>query len=77
MIKIPLYLQSAIDGHVEELAEVVIWNDATGTKSKGNYQYRVYGKGGVVRKGRITGFKRLTNTAPRLLALVMKDAYPE
>jgi hypothetical protein len=75
VLKVKIELHSAIDGHVETLAEADIWNDVTGTMTSGNYGYRLSGKQGrVMREGRIEGFPRKRLLAADLLYRVLEDA---
>jgi len=61
----------------ETLAEMKIWNDATGTKSIGNYCYKIFKKHSktqIWRLGEVKNFKRLQLGVWDLLYLVLKDA---
>lgn len=42
------------------LGTAKIWNDATGTKTKGNYCFQLFGKSRLLREGEIKGFSRLS-----------------
>ena len=75
MINVNIELHSAIDGHVETLGTIKIWNDATGTPTKGNYGYFLTDKKRrVMGKGRIEGFPRKRLLAADLLYRVLEDA---
>lgn len=77
MIKVKITLHSAIDGHEEELGSLDIWNDGTGSKTKGNYEYRLLSDHGkIFRSGRITGYPRRLS-APNLVYRVLKRAVGE
>lgn len=76
MIRIKIELdQYGLGEEIKTLKTVHIWNDATGTSSRGNYQYRIFNATGTVhRMGEIKGFARKSNNVLKLLGLVMKDA---
>lgn len=60
------------------LAEVDIANDGTGDNHTGNYKYKVRNKGGADWKsGAVRGFRRAQFTVLYLLALVLRDAFPD
>jgi len=77
MIKITVELHRFGDSNDKELlAEAKIYNDCTGTKTRGNYKYKLW----RVRKtpwktGRIEGFERQTESVWKLLYLVLKDVF--
>ena len=75
MLKIPIQLYFGGFGPPEELARVIIWNDATGTKEIGNYRYEISHKGELLGQGEIKNFPRLEETSVRLLYLILKDYY--
>jgi hypothetical protein len=68
MIVVRVELHSAIDGHIEELGQIVIANDDTGTNLHGNYWTRAYAPGtnlyksglgsGVINNGTIRKYRR-------------------
>lgn len=58
------------------VAQVSIWNDDTGTKARGNYQYKVEVKG-QLRTGSIKGFRRAHPFgAVQLLREVLRREFP-
>ncbi len=77
MIRIDLSLLPAgFEKNKRELGFIEIWNDLTGTLSKGNYKYRVVRKRARKKiEGCIIGFPRKRKNAFDLLLLVLKDAY--
>lgn len=59
MIIITAELVSAIDGHHEVLGQAVIYNDGTGTATKGNYEVLLNRKRmRVWKQGHVDGFPR-------------------
>jgi len=75
MIIIPIMLLSARTGTTSSLGRITIANDGTGTKSRGNYKYRIRGKDDrAIAEGRIEGFPRTRRLAVDLLARVLADA---
>lgn len=57
-----------------ELACAEIYNDASGTNSKGNYVYNLFHKGRAFRSGKVTGFPRLRLNSWDLLFCALRDA---
>ena len=57
------------------LGFIKIWNDGTGSKTKGNYCYTLVKKNKIKTEGRITSFPRKRKDAFNLLWLVLKDVY--
>jgi hypothetical protein len=45
VIVVKVELHSAVDGRIEELGQIVIANDGTGTDRRGNYWTRAYAPG--------------------------------
>jgi len=63
MIRLTVELISATDGHREILGTADIFNDGTGTKTRGNYGFRIWGKkrpGLILREGRIENHSRMS-----------------
>lgn len=56
---------------------VHIANDGTGTRTKGNYRYKIVHKGRVYREGTIKGFPRKQKNSVWLLKMVLEDALNE
>ncbi len=54
-----------------------ITNDATATRTRGNYDFTLSKRGGpaTYKKGRVEGFARLKEGAWKLLYLVLKEAF--
>jgi hypothetical protein len=68
MIKTGIYLHSAITGEVSLLNRIEIWNDATGTPTRGNYRFRIFGKRGkLIAEGELKDFPRRSYTSVELL----------
>jgi len=59
------------------IGAVHISNDATGTRTKGNYRYKLVHKGRVYREGTIKGFPRQRKNVMWLLKMVLADALNE
>ena len=58
------------------LATATISNDATGTRSRGNYTYKLAkASGNIWKSGKIEDFPRKSRSVWRLLYLVLKDVY--
>jgi len=77
MIKITIDLIPALDPIKGQrtIAEAEIRNDATGTKTKGNYTYSLHtAKKMYYATGRITGFKRKGYNVWALLFHILWDA---
>lgn len=65
-------------GEPETLGTVEIANDATGTRTKGNYNVRVRGKDGrILRIGRVEGFPRKRLLGSDLLYRALKETIGE
>lgn len=61
---------------VKPLGSVKIWNDATGTATRGNYGFEVLNAAGkVFRKGEVKDFPRKALLAADLLYRVLKEAF--
>lgn len=59
------------------LAISTIANDGSGSTSVGNYGYKLFGANGRTMKvGRVEKFRRLEDHVWKLIAKVLKDAYP-
>lgn len=84
MILVTVELISAIDGHREILGVAEIWNDGKGSKSKGNYGFKIGGRNrknltnsAVIRQGDIKGFPRNRLLAWDLLYRCLHQAFGE
>jgi len=67
---------NARTGKQEQVAELHIVNDATGTPERGNYTYTLRSKGEVI-TGELKGFRRNhPQGAARLVAEVLRKAVP-
>jgi hypothetical protein len=74
MLRVTIELISAIDGHIETLGTAEIWNNVSGTPTKGNYSYRIYGKRHrKFGEGSIEGFPRTRLLSWDLLYRILKD----
>lgn len=63
MLVVKVELHSAITGQVSEIGRMVIYNDGTGTKDRGNYVTNLLRKGTtdkVQRRGFVTNYPRLS-----------------
>lgn len=70
---LPLGFKPAKDTWIAE-----IWNDATGTKSLGNYQFKIFEKNSeksIWRGGSIKNFQRLRWSVWYLLYLCLDEIY--
>ena len=61
----------------ENLGYIKIWNDGTGSKTKGNYRYKAMKNGRQKAEGSIKGFPRKQRDVFRLLECVIEDMYPQ
>lgn len=89
MIVVRVELHSAIDGRVEDLGSVVIWNDGTGDRTTGNYEAVSLRRGAdvyksmrryfrdrtktAVRSGQVTGHKRLNRPVLELVRKALES----
>lgn len=89
MIVVKVELHSAIDGRVENLGSVVIWNDGTGDRTTGNYRAVALRKGAdvyesmrryfrdnrkaAVREGSVKGHKRLNRPVLELVRKALES----
>jgi hypothetical protein len=89
VIVVKVELHSAIDGRVENLGSVVIWNDGTGDRTTGNYKAVSLRKGAdvyqslrryfrdnrkaAVREGSVKGHKRLNRPVLELVRKALED----
>lgn len=61
----------------KSLGRVTIANDSTGTETRGNYVAKIYGaKGKLLKTVRVENFARKSNSALKLLKLILDEAYP-
>jgi hypothetical protein len=60
-----------------EIARADLWNDLSGTRTRGNYRYRLYSKGRLWREGKAGGFERLQKNVWWLLMLICRNAMPD
>lgn len=75
MIVIPFILRKASDGKYYGKGSLVIINDGTGTRTRGNYDYQfldVHEK--PYKTGRVEGYHRNALSKWSLVAAVLKDA---
>ena len=75
MIVVKADLKSAIHSSRDELlCEVHIANDGTGTGSRGNYDVRLYSRGGkrLIRTARVENWPRNERPAWRLIQAAME-----
>lgn len=77
MIKVSIDLHPlGIESEKRALGSMRIWNDATGTRDVGNYQFEVIGANGrVLKHGCVKGFPRRTHRAEELMYLCLKQIY--
>lgn len=55
------------------ISKIEIFNDLTGTKTVGNYGYKIFGRNGrIYKRGKVKGHKR-ANSVWKLLKLVLED----
>lgn len=75
-LTVTITLNNARTGKKEEVAELHIVNDATGTPERGNYSYTLRSNGKVI-TGDLKGFRRNhPHGAARLVAEVLRKAVP-
>ncbi len=75
-LTVTITCNNARTGRKEDVAEIHIVNDGTGTPERGNYTYRVR-TGEQEISGRVEGFRRNhPHGAARLLAVVLRKAVP-
>lgn len=78
MIQVKMMLHSAITRQTSALVEIHIVNDGTGTSTRGNYRWAIFGKRKqLLKAGEIRGWARNSKTAAALLQRVLNDAYPK
>lgn len=87
MLVVKIELWSAATGQTSEIGRMYIRNDGTGARSKGNYDVKVTRKGSfeyngweeikTVRTGRVEDYPRLSYNVWRLIARLLKSAFPE
>ncbi|NQT91448.1 MAG: hypothetical protein HQ559_01710 [Lentisphaerae bacterium] len=80
MIRVTVELVSAVTGEVSHLGTAKIYNDGTGTKTRGNYGVRLskWGRPNALWKsGELRSFPRLAAGAWDLLFLALKSALTE
>lgn len=76
MIKITVELHSAVTGRITKLGSATICNDGTGTKERGNYILRLFGKNDIAMKmATINGWPRLQRHAWALIAALLAEIY--
>ena len=60
------------------LAMVMVHNDGTGTATRGNYKYEVFGKNDrVLKRGRIENWPRKAKSPIALLERILNELHPE
>ena len=80
MLKITIELNQYGLGKITSFWLMEIWNDLSGTKSLGNYKFRVYNKNStntILKGGEVKGFQRLRWSPWYLLYLCLKEIYGE
>lgn len=85
MIKITVELISARDGHREILSEALLFNDGTGTPTRGNYEMHLGKKGytfqnvfegrGHFRRGKVKNFPRKQKNVWYLIHEALDDIF--
>jgi len=78
MLKITIELNQYGLGKVTSFWLMEIWNDLSGTKSLGNYKFRIYNKNSTNitwKGGEIKNFQRLRWSTWYLLYLCLKEIY--
>lgn len=72
-VKVELYPHGYVEGK-QTLAELLIINDGTGTREKGNYNVIIHEKGTkkILKKGKVKGYKRLEKPVWDLVAKAIK-----
>lgn len=75
MIRIDLDLIYGGFGVPKNLGHIEIWNDGTGSKTKGNYCYKAIKNGRQKAAGQIKNFPRKQRDVFRLLQCVIEDMY--
>lgn len=77
MLRVKLSRERTGLGGGEQLGELRIINDGTGSTTVGHYNFELYSKDGrLIHTGRVLGFPRKQQGAFRLLARVMQQVYP-
>ena len=79
MIKVQMNLISAVSRSRDAvLVTIEIYNDGTGSKTRGNYDFVIRGKRGqVMKEGRVENWPRVAKTPCALLQKVINTAYPK
>ena len=80
MLRVKIELDQFGLGKIITFWTMDIWNDLSGTKSLGNYKFRVYNKNStntIWKGGEIKGFQRLRWSPWYLLYLCLKQIYGE
>lgn len=79
MILVKMQLVSAVSRSRDaRLVTIEIYNDGTGTKTRGNYEFAIVGKKGrVLKKGRVENWPRKSKSPCALLQRVINTAYPK
>ena len=78
MIKVTLELIPFGLGKVKSYWIADIWNDASGSKSLGNYEFKIYEKNStfkIWKQGEVKNFQRLRWSVWYLLYLCLKTIY--
>lgn len=80
MLEVKVILHSARTGEVREIANMIIYNDVSGTPTRGNYGARVYRQGdsyfkkGIVRRtGTVRNYPRMSKHVWNLVARMLKS----
>ena len=78
MLEVKMNLHSAITGKSSTLVKIIICNDGSGTHTRGNYIWSIYGRRGqLLKRGELKNWPRNSKTAAALLQRVLNDAYPK
>ena len=80
MIRVTIELVSAITGKTSNIGRMLIINDGTGSRLRGNYKVLVLKRGSDVvtqRSGRVENFPRLSYNVWRLVSRALRGAFSE
>lgn len=89
MLRVTIELVSAVTGKTSVIGRMHVWNDGTGTPSRGNYQVGVRRRGAeelqpgehpkqnCTRHGEVKNYPRLSYNVWRLILRALKSAFPE
>lgn len=79
MLVVKVELHSAVTGEVTTIGRMTISNDATGSKTRGNYITRVFRRDSdvIMRTGEVKNFPRKSYNLWRLVSRCLRTAFPE